>query len=98
MCLSNSPRMCSESGSSAGRATYVGFAGSVAAQKYARLMSMNDTCVRSSLLGSLTRAGRSLKSVAANNRTVRRLSSGGVGAKIGFSPAFRISRATRWDL
>ena len=57
-------------------------------------MSINDTCVLSGLCGSLTWRGIPWKSVAAKDRIVLRLSRGGVGAKIGSSPAFLISRAT----
>ena len=74
------------SGSSSGSSTYVGSDGSVDAQKYALLISINDTCVRSSLLGSRTCFFRPSMSVAARDSTVRRLSGGGLGGENGVPP------------
>ena len=94
MCFRSNPHFSPCSGSSFGNMTYVGLSSSVDALKYAREMSTADICVRRSELPSRICRGLSGRSVAAIDRTLRRASMGGVGAKIASSPACRICRAT----
>ena len=88
----------SRAGSSAGSSTYTGLSSLTFALKYARLMSMTDTCVLSSDLGSLTCLAWPSMSVAALDKTLRIASNGGVGEKMLSSQGLLISRATSLDL
>ena len=100
ICLRRSPHWpLAWPGCSGGRHKYVGSdPSSILALKYARDMSMADICVLCSDRGSRTCRRLPVISVAANDRIVRRDSSGGVGAKIASSPGCRICLATSRDL